>query len=961
MNAIGAACLLLAVSSPWALAAAQGADGAVPSASEVTVAVMPFANISGDAADAWIGLGIAETVRADLQAIERLSVTGVRRDAGPQPSAIWLLTGGYQRLGNRIRITARFVDVASGAVARTVKVDGAVTELFELQDRIVPELARGLALAPSAREPASRALRRDIEPGQLAGSNGEGRLVAPAPEVVIVPPSQPGLSPSRPVLAAPPGGAEPVEAGRASGGVVNPVGLAMAPVVVEGITIDGPPPPVPPAVVARDAQGRVTVRAVRITEGLRLDGQLDENVYRTVPPIGDFVQVEPDEGAPATEATDVWIFFDDDTLYVSARCWDSQPEERWVANEMRRDSTNIVRNENFAIALDTFYDRRNAFIFEINPLGGIYDTHVTNESVPGNTDWNPVWEWKTGRFDGGWTAEMAIPFRSLRYKPGAAQVWGVNIRRVVRWKNEESLVTAMPANTGSVLFQISLGGTLVGLEVPPGSKNLEIKPYAISSLTTDRRADPAVANAADGDVGLDVKYGLTQNLTADFTYNTDFAQVEVDEQQVNLTRFSLFFPEKREFFLEGQGIFVFGGARGRGRGGGGTPILFYSRRIGLQEGRAVPIEAGGRLTGKIGRTTLGVLNVQVGDDPASGVLATNFSVLRVRQDILRRSSIGALVTRRSVSLDGDGSNEAYGLDAAFGFYDNLNINAYVAKAQTPGLSGDDTSYRTAVDHNADRYGVRLERLVVGDNFNPEVGFLRRDDFRRNSGSVRFSPRPRSIAAVRRFSWETSYDYLTDGEGRLETRDVGGQFSIEFENSDRLNSSYTRSYEFLDRPFRIAPGLTIPIGGYRFQSGEVSWSLGNQRKVSGSLSVGHGSFFSGERTTVGYDRGRIELTPQFSVEPSVSINWIDLPEGMFTTKLASSRVTYTVTPRMFFSGLLQYNSSNDTLSSNLRLRWEYQAGSELFVVYTDDRDAEMRGFPRLENRAFVVKINRLLRF
>ncbi len=348
---------------------------------------------------------------------------------------------------------------------------------------------------------------------------------------------------------------------RTDAAVAEPIGQ---PVVVDGVPINGPAPPESPAVVARDAQGRVTIRAVRITDRIRIDGELDEAVYAEVPPIGDFVQTEPNGGQPATEPTQAWIFFDDDTLYVAARCYDSQPESRWVANEMRRDSMNVVRNENFAIYFDTFYDRRNAFLFEISPIGGIYDATVTNERPPGNIEWNPVWDRKTGRFDGGWTAEMAIPFRSLRYKPGRSQIWGVNIRRTVRWKNEESFVTRMPPNTGSVIFQISLGATLVGLDAPPGSRNIEVKPYAISSLTTDRRAVPAITGDGTGDAGFDVKYGVTQNLTADFTYNTDFAQVEVDEQQVNLTRFSLFFPEKREFFLEGQGIFDFGGAGSNG-------------------------------------------------------------------------------------------------------------------------------------------------------------------------------------------------------------------------------------------------------------------------------------------------------------------------------------------------------------------------------------------------------------
>ncbi|MEQ1728857.1 MAG: DUF5916 domain-containing protein, partial [Vicinamibacterales bacterium] len=339
--------------------------------------------------------------------------------------------------------------------------------------------------------------------------------------------------------------------------------------IVNGVTINGPAPPVAPDTVARDTQGRVTLRATRITSAMKIDGALDEEAYQLVQPMGGFVQTEPRRGEPATEQTEVWIFYDDENIYVGAKCYDSSPEDRWVANEMRRDSMNVVRNENFSIYFDTFYDRRNAFLFELSPIGGIYDAYVTNERSPGNTDYNPVWYRQAGRFEKGWISEMAIPFRALRYKPGASQVWGVNARRTVRWKNEESFIQKMLPNQGSVIFQISLGGTLVGVDAPSGSKNLVLKPYAIAGLSSDLRAKPAVNNDRDGDVGFDVKYGLTQNLTADFTYNTDFAQVEVDEQQVNLTRFPLFFPEKREFFLEGQGIFDFGGAVSTAGGGGG--------------------------------------------------------------------------------------------------------------------------------------------------------------------------------------------------------------------------------------------------------------------------------------------------------------------------------------------------------------------------------------------------------
>jgi hypothetical protein len=411
--------------------------------------------------------------------------------------------------------------------------------------------------------------------------------------------------------------------------------------------IDGPPPPVPPQVVSRDAAGRATIRAV--------DGALDEPVYETVPAVSDFIQNEPVENVPASERTEVWVFYDDDHVYVSGRLWVSQPE-RMVANEMQRDSRNLPQNENFAFAFDTFYDRRNCVFFELTPLGGRMDGQVTNAGSV-NLSWNPVWDFATRRFAQGWAVEAKIPFKSLRYRAGGAQVWGFNVRRRDQWKNEVSNLVPIPASFGNAAHfrAISLAATLVGLEAPSVSTNLEIKPYAIASVTSDTLARPRLANDPSGDWGADLKYGLSESLTADFTYNTDFAQVEADEQQVNLTRFSLFFPEKRDFFLENQGTYEFGGvggsvAGGRSAAGAGTanvPVLFYSRRIGLDAGGgAVPILAGGRLSGRVGPFSVGVLNLQADAVPGRGVAATNFSVVRVKRDILRKSSIGGAYTRR---------------------------------------------------------------------------------------------------------------------------------------------------------------------------------------------------------------------------------------------------------------------------------------------------------------------------
>jgi hypothetical protein len=874
------------------------------------VEIHPFDNLSGQPDDEWIGAGIADALAADL----RFTRGEVR----------WLVRGAYQRVGDQIRITATLVRSDSGLVVASITVDGGFAELFGLQDRLA---ARLMAAAGGVR-------RRQPSDEVAAGVNPSDSAVPPGPAQATA-----GATP------------EEVVTGPAQG------------------VIDGPPPPVPPAVMTRDPSGRVTMRAIRLDEPLRLDGQLDERVYQTIAPVTDFIQQEPTEGAPATEQTEVWVLFDGETVYVAARCWDSRPDQT-VANEMRRDSYGMYGNDTFALMLDTFYDRRNGFNFMTNALGGLFDQTITNERST-NLDWNTVWDVQTTRFEQGWTLEMAIPFKSLRYGTDAGQLWGINFQRRVAWKNETSFLTPIPAALrSSGNLQFSSAATLVGLEVPASATRFEVKPYAIADLATDLGASPRVLNQLGGAAGFDVKYGVTQGLTADFTYNTDFAQVEVDEQQVNLTRFSLFFPEKREFFLEGQGIFNFGAGYEYdpitsyftgALSGGAAPALFFSRRIGLEDGQTVPILAGGRLTGKVGPYSIGLLDVQTGEESLTGSRPTNFSVIRVRRDVLRRSAVGGMLTGRSVSAKGQGASYTYGVDGVFSFYDNLSLNTYLAKTETPGLPGDDLSYQTEVDYSGDRWSLKLERLGVGANFNPEVGFLRRNDFRRTFAEFRYSPRPQSLASVRRFLMQPSIDYITDGAGRLETRLQQLLLGAEFENGDRLFGGVTDNFEYLKRPFRIAQGVSVPVGGYSFVNTRLVYALGEQRPITGAITFDRGGFFDGEKVSVGYNRPRVNLGAQLTVEPSLSFNWITLPEATFTSGLVSTRVTYTVTPRMFVSTLLQFNSSNDSLGTNVRFRWEYQPGSELFVVYTDERDTLTPRFPALENRALVVKVNRLLRF
>lgn len=704
------------------------------------------------------------------------------------------------------------------------------------------------------------------------------------------------------------------------------------------------------------------MRAFRLDRPLTLDGRLDEAIYSSIPGAGGFIQQEPHEGQPVTENTDVWVLFDDTNVYVAARCWDDHPE-RWVATERQRDG-DVTGNESVSVMFDTFYDRRNGFFFQTSPLGALRDQAFTDEGNQ-NTSWNAVWEVKAGRFEGGWTFEMAIPFKSLRYAGSGPQVWGINFRRVVKWKNETQYLTRVPAAYGNGgPFRASVYAALVGLETPGASRNMELKPYVVSSLTTDRAAAVPFSNSFSPNTGVDFKYGLTKSLTADVTVNTDFAQVEEDVQQVNLTRFNLLFPEKRDFFLEGQGIFAFGGTSVSGFGGGTSdvPILFFSRRIGLSQGQSVPVIAGGRVTGKTGRYSIGLLDIQTKDKPAAGAVATNFSVVRVKRDILRKSSLGLLVTRRSPMIVGTNSNLEVGVDANLAFFRNVIINSYYAHTQTPGRAGDHSSYRGKFDYAADRYGLLLERLMVGDGFNPELGFTRRIDFRRSTAQARFSPRPQSSRLIRKLTWQGSFDYITDAKGEVvENKETQGSFRIDFNNSDAWITEYTREFEYLPQNFKIATNVVLPVGAYRYQFLRTEYGFGQQRLVSGRVYTSRGTFYGGHRTELGYSSGRVNLSALLSFEPGVTLNWVDLPQGRFRNRLLTTRVVVTPSPRMAISSLIQYNANAQSLGSSVRLRWEYIPGSELFVVYSDGRDTSAPGVPSLLNRSLAMKVTRLLRF
>ena len=721
----------------------------------------------------------------------------------------------------------------------------------------------------------------------------------------------------------------------------------------------GPPAPAAGEAVSRDTDGRVTLRAFRLSEPLTVDGVLDDPVYDQVPAAGGFLQQEPNEGAPASESTRVWVFYDAENLFIAA---DLEHPGPLMAGEMRRDHMRIGWNDSLQIVLDTFYDRRNGFLFHTNPLGALYDAQVTDERNT-NADWNTVWWVKSRIVDGGWTTEIQIPFRSLRYAAGGAQLWGINFQRNIKHRNEKVFFTPTPqAYNREALIRLSNAATLVGLEAPPGSRRMEVKPYAIGSQTHAPLHD--TLNEWSGDVGADLKFGVTEGLTADVTWNTDFAQVEDDETQVNLSRFSLFYPEKREFFLEGQGVFDFGGRQTRAFGGQGpsdAPIPFFSRSIGISSGSAVPILGGARLHGRAGAYTMGLMNIQTGTVPGLDVESTNFSAFRMKRDLFARSNIGVIATHRNISADGSGANSLYGVDGNFAPTENIRINSYYMATSDAGVDTGHqaASYMGQFRYDTDLIDVSAERLYLGEDFDPGMGFVRRRDFTKNGGSFTLAPRPRGIEAIRQFEFKAEANQYDRPDGQMEPREYNVEGRAIFESSDRFVVTHTVTEEHLLEGFPLSSEVRVPAGSYRFARSGVRFWFGTHRAVSGYVRYEFGDFFGGTRQEVGY-WGRAEVNRRIAMEPNISLNWITVPGGEVRAQVSRLRATYTVSPRSFVGALVQYNSAAQLYSANVRFRWEYSPGSDLFVVFSTNRDGD-DGLSGLTDRALVVKFTRLFRF
>ena len=685
------------------------------------------------------------------------------------------------------------------------------------------------------------------------------------------------------------------------------------------------------------------VSAVYIESAIVVDGNLDEPEWQLVEPARDFIQKEPHQGEPATEPTEVRILYDNDTLYLGIFCFDSAGAEGIVLTDITRDYSDST-NDHFAVALDTFDDDRNSFLFATNPGGAKRDAQSGAQGSP-NFDWDGIWHVKARITESGWQAEMAIPFKTLRFREGEHQTWGVNFVRRVRRKSEDSHWSPVPRPYR--LVGVQFAGALEGLAGIRQGRNLNIKPYLSAPLT--RRDGDDVDFMPE--VGVDVKYGVTPGLTLDLTVNTDFAQVEADEQQINLTRFSLFFPEKREFFLENSAIFQFGKVQ-MGFGPSGDLIPFFTRRIGISEGRLVPILGGARLTGRMGRYTLGILSIQA--DEFETTPSTNFSVVRLRRDILSRSEVGGIFVNKH---DTDGRfNRTFGADVNLRFLTYLEINSSVLKTDTPGIEEQEWASDFTVTWNDPKLEVEGKYLSIEDNFNPEVGFVPRVGMRKSRGKFAFKPRPESVSWIREFKPSVSLDYITDQENTLETRVFNTRFSTLFEDSSRLEFARNARFERLDEPFFIRPNQPIPVGDYHFDEYSASFTSNQSLVFSGNAGVTTGNFFDGEKDS--YSLGFL-LQPgyRFNTDVSWSYDDVRLPSGDFTTNLVTTRLRYSFTTTMFLNALIQYNSNLREFSSNIRFNFIYKPLSDFFLVYNERRSST----GEVRERALIAKLTYLFDF
>jgi hypothetical protein len=705
-------------------------------------------------------------------------------------------------------------------------------------------------------------------------------------------------------------------------------------------------------------------RAVRVAVAPALDGSvLDDPAWADAPVLTGFRQTKPNEGQPASERTEVRVAYDDEALYIGAVCFDRTPRDI-IVSESRRDSP-LDDTDSFQVILDTFYDRRSGFVFGTNPSALEYDAQVLNEgegsgrtrsrmvrgSATGfNLNWDADWQVRTRTGDFGWSAEFAIPFRTLRYAEGGPQVWGLNFQRVIRRRNETVLWS--PVERQYNLYRLRSAGTLRDLEAP-SQRNLKIAPYVLGEVQRDFTTAEGVTREAD--VGGDLKYSVTPSLTLDATVNTDFAQVEVDEIQVNLDRFNLFFPEKRPFFLENAGLFTVGER--------GEVELFFSRRIGLgPDGEIVPILAGVRLSGKAGSTGIGLLNMQT--RAVEGLTpANNFTVARISQELPNGSNIGGIFVNRTATDDLVGEtgrwNRTYGIDGRWGIGPYGEVVGFVAGTDTPGIEADEYAYMLSAGYRSPTWTIVTEHIGVGEGFNPEVGFLERTAYRKHAGTLSYTRRPRGFLGLQEVRPRAWYRGYFAPDGFQETGWLQLSCALEWTNSWTFQPAVNFTREGVIEPFDIVEGVVIPAGTYDHSEAEFQFETDLSAPLAYTAALRTGGFFGGDIFSLTQGL-KWRIGGDFITDTEWEYNDVHLPGGDFTANRVRARLSYSFTPSIYLQALLQYSDvADDFWSANVRLGWLHRGGTGLFLVYNETRGGEgiARGFgPR--DRSLTIKFSRL---
>lgn len=719
--------------------------------------------------------------------------------------------------------------------------------------------------------------------------------------------------------------------------------------------------------VAAPDDSRRDLSATLTSDPIIIDGVLDEAIWGDAAIAKGFVQSEPRQGEPAVFDTEVRVVYDTDNLYVGVFCHDDDPASL-VIRDMTRDY-NARSVDTFGVVLDTFHDKRNGYLFHTNPRGAKFDLQFLSEGQESNSDWDGVWHVEAQIVENGWTAEFAIPFKTVKFDADDEQTWGINFLRRNRRYNEDSFWAPIPRVFRAT--RVSLAGELNGIRGVRSGANVKVTPYATGNIST---AD-ASSRQEEFDGGLDAKVGIGSGLTLDLTLNTDFSQIEADVQQVNLTRFSLFFPEKRDFFLENSGVFRFGppenarrrafrnqfglaagSAIGGGQSRGNDLLLFFSRRIGLSsDGDPLPVRGGGRLTGRVGPYQLGFLNMQTGEEIGLGP-GENFTVARVKRNVFANSDVGVMFINRD-TVDSDHFNRSLGVDANFRLNPNMDLNAFAAKTSSPDTSGEDWAGRVAYSFRSNNLDFESSFTNLQDNFNPEVGFAPRTGVKRASVSSQYRHRQSFARSwLREISANIDVDNFNNQEGDVVSRYFNTRFTFRMQNGGFWSVGTRTSLEQPVDTFDITDDVIIQPGRFRFTDYFTTLFTDPSHVVSFTANVSTGNFFSGTRNAYTFG-GAAKLNGRLTAEALWSYNDVELIEGAFTTHLVTSRFTYAFNTTMFLNGLVQYNSLESEWASNIRFNWIHRPLSDFFIVFNERRGSD----GVVLDRALVAKFTYLLEF